>query len=58
MFDEADLKNRTNQWTYHIQNFNKERIIKCYNISQSYIPKGEHYISCIPPTRFINGQYK
>ena len=41
---------------YHIWYFNKEHIIKPYNLTQYNIPEEEHYISCMTPTGFINGQ--
>ena len=56
IFDEAYLTNRTNQWFYHIQNFNKEHIIQPYNVTKSNIPEEEWYISYMTPTGFINGQ--
>ena len=36
MIDEANLMKRTNQWFYNIQDFNKEHIIRPYNV---IIPK-------------------
>ena len=56
IFDKANLKTRTNQWFYHIQNFLKEHIILVSNINQSDIHEEERYISFMTPTGFINFQ--
>ena len=56
MVDEADIKNRTKQWINDISLFNNEHIIQHYNIPQSNIPEEPHNISCLTPTRLINGK--
>ena len=56
IFDEADLKNRTNQLVNNTRNLNKKHIIQCYNGTQFNIPEEPHYRSCMTPTGFINGQ--